>query len=131
MHNFKMAYLAFLRTLQPRAFLNKPLLIHGPLHTHHTWFQMTFYININYSLKGQIFAIINYIYRNMLLVLEALPKVLLGHCHCHSPGIKQCARGSLLRHTTFLLNVPILEHFLKYQYCFCLCPQLSGGPRLT
>lgn len=66
-----------------------------PFYTHYAWSQVIFNRNINYSLKGQIFSIINYIYRNMLLVLEAIPKVLLGHCL--SPRIKQCTCGTPLR----------------------------------
>lgn len=58
---------------------------------------MTSYLNINHFLKGEKFSTINYIYRNMLLVLEELPKVLLGYWL--SPRIKQYTCGTLLRNS--------------------------------
>lgn len=110
-------------------FLKQALFIFTvPYHTSHECFQMMFCINRKYSLKGQILAIIDHIYRNMLMTLEAVPKRLLGDGR--NPGIEPVNLQDSFEAQDFpFLVVPIPEHFLKY--CFCLCPQFSGGPRQT
>jgi hypothetical protein len=86
---------------------------------------------MNYSLKGQIFAIINYIYKDVLQVLEVLPEILLGHRHI--ARIKLCTYGTSLMSKILFLDVSILAYFMIFFpfYGLIFCPQLSSGSRQT